>query len=108
MIFRDDKQISKVCMVLLSYTNKTDLWVENGPSDVAIELCEAKGGYLSSGEWALLAFCFALWNGDGGGTMKQLFQLDLQHRNRIGSLLQCSTTTDTDVWIDKNEKRNLP
>lgn len=100
MMFRDDQQISAVCERLMHYTHKPELWGRSGPSIEACRLYEVEGGYLSSGEWALLAFCFALWNGGRHAHVSQILNLDTNHRRRVAGILLCATPHDVDNWLE--------
>lgn len=58
--------------LLAAHHGLTGLWTATGPTDFAVELLEAGGGYLSSGERLLLRAAFDLWNGHGKVTVDEL------------------------------------
>jgi hypothetical protein len=68
-MFRDDMQRSQVCKAILSGVRRSDWWRwgttpnDVGPTDEALELIEADGGPLSSGERVMLLFAADVWSG---------------------------------------------
>lgn len=64
------------------------LWGASGPSDEAVRLLEADGGYLSSGERLLLKAAFDLWNGQGHCRVDELLDtLDAKRLRLVAEAL---------------------
>jgi len=62
-MFANDRQTSRAILVLFRLVPALDgLWTVDGPTPEALEMYEAGGGPLSSGEASLLLAAFALWN----------------------------------------------
>ena len=106
-MFRDDSQISQACKVLLNTIRKGELW-ESRPTEEAIRLYRANGGYLSSGERAMLFAAFAIWNADNDKAKLGVLvnRLDLDKQRALWSLLLAQATENDngatiDAWIAK-------
>ena len=61
-MFRSDAQLARACRALCSRAGLGRLWTATGPTDEAIEIFEANGGPLSSGERVMLLAAWAFWN----------------------------------------------
>jgi hypothetical protein len=106
-MFHDDHQLARACRALLQTVGLQRLWTEHGPSDSAMELLEADGGPLSSGERVMLLAAFAFWNGSGGLTFVDVIErLDRERGEALGSLLMASYEGPTaiDEWVTEHEE----
>lgn len=75
MSFRDDAQACRAIAALLEASELPPLrglWTPTGPTSEAVELVEAGGGAMSSGEAVMLRAAFDFWNGQGGATLDAL------------------------------------
>lgn len=101
-MFRDDCQKARCNRALLARVNLADLWTDAGPSDRACTLLDCKGGGLSHGQAVLLRVTFDLWNGRGGATVGELFDvLDAGNLAAVGRLLAAvgQGAASVDAWI---------
>ena len=87
-MFRNDEQSARACRALLATARLGRFWTAGGPSARAVELFNADGGPLSSGERIVLLAAFAFWNGGGSLRLAELIDvLDLGPSEAICSLL---------------------
>jgi hypothetical protein len=87
-MFRNDEQSARACRALLATVGLERFWTAGGPSARAVELLEADGGPLSSGERVVLLAAFAFWNGGGSLRLAEVIHvLDLGPSEAICSLL---------------------
>jgi hypothetical protein len=103
-MFRSDAQTSLCCRALLASVRLERLWPKSGPTDEAVKLLGQDGGYLSSGERAMLFACFALWNSDKRATLAGMFSLDPDRQRDLWSLLLAQATLNdqgaaVDAWL---------
>lgn len=78
MSFRDDAQACRAIAALLEASalpRLRGLWTATGPTSEAVELVEAGGGPLSSGEAMMVRAAFDFWNGQGGATLDGLLHV---------------------------------
>lgn len=118
MPFRNDKQRSHACKVLLSLVELEHLWdEERGPTEGAVaQLHRAEDGecLLSNGEQVMLRTAFDIWNGGGGATLWDMMTgLEPDMSVAIGDLVLRASQDDPDLvdeWIRENsfpEEPNL-
>lgn len=104
-MFRDDRQIARVCCALLARGQVAHLWTDAGPTDTAVAVAEGSSGAgLSSGQAALVGVAFALWNGSGGLTVaRALDVLDAGSLRAVGDLLVATThgADAVDAWLQR-------
>jgi hypothetical protein len=87
-MFCDDEQSARACRALLATVRLERLWTADGPTPHAIELLEADGGPLSSGERVVLLAAFAFWNGRGSLRLAEVVEvLDVEPSEAICSLV---------------------
>jgi hypothetical protein len=87
-MFRNDEQSARACRALLAKARLERLWTSGGPTAHAVELLEADGGPLSSGERIVLLAAFAFWNGGGGLRLAEIIEvLDVGPSEAICSLV---------------------
>lgn len=101
-MFRDDKQSARCCRALLAQARMASLWTLDGPTPRALELLEADGGPLSSGERIILLAAFAFWNGRGGLRLAELVDvLDVEPAEAVCSLLIAVKrgADEVDAWL---------
>jgi hypothetical protein len=100
-MFTSEQQRSEVCRTLLEAVYRGDLWDHTGPTDAALDLLEADGGPLSSGERVMLKIAFDVWNGGGNATMSGAFYtLDQSRRTVVADLmLALDDGRQIDDWL---------
>lgn len=101
-MFRSDQWQSDVARALLRDLGLEHLWTDRGPSDEGVELHDAGGGYLSTGERVILAVAFAVWNGGGGGLASigdVVHRLDNRRLAIVGQLLRAIAHDQVDRWL---------
>jgi hypothetical protein len=101
-MFRDDKQSARCCRALLAQARMANLWTFDGPTPRALELLEADGGPLSSGERVVLLAAFAFWNGRGGLRLSEVVEtLDVGPTEALCSLAVAvkGGADDVDDWL---------
>lgn len=87
-MFRNDEQSARACRALLAKVRLHSLWTNGGPTPRAVELLEADGGPLSSGERVVLLAAFAFWNGGGALRLAEIIEaLDVGPSEAICSLV---------------------
>jgi hypothetical protein len=107
--FRDIKQQSQACYLLLDSAGLRRFWGnKGGPTEEAVELLgEIKDGdpcLLSSGEVVVLRTAFDLWNGTGGVRLSDIFDiLDEKTRLMVVELLYAAGNKPeaVDTWLTK-------
>lgn len=91
MSFRDDAQACRAIVALLDASKLPPLrglWTPTGPTSEAVELVEAGGGPMSSGEAMMVRAAFDFWNGQGGATLDGILHtLDLPRARLVCSLV---------------------
>jgi hypothetical protein len=87
-MFRNDEQSARACRALLAKVRLERLWTNGGPTARAVELLEADGGPLSSGERIMLLAAFAFWNGGSSLRLAEIIEvLDVGPSDAICSLV---------------------
>ncbi len=87
-MFRNDEQSARACRALLAKGRLHRLWTNGGPTPQAVELLEADGGPLSSGERIILLAAFAFWNGGGALRLAEIIEvLDVEPSEAVCSLV---------------------
>lgn len=86
-MFTSDRQRSAACAALLTALRLDHLWTRHGPTDETLDLIEANGGYLSTGERVLLLAAADLWGCSGRLAFADVFRLDPERLRMIGELL---------------------
>lgn len=88
MSWRTEQQRGDVARTLLRSLHREDLWTEDGPTAKAVELLEADGGPMSSGERVMLLAAFDVWNGQGHARLDEvMYSLDPERLRLVASLL---------------------
>lgn len=111
MSWRDDAQRSKVASCLLGLVGRDDLWhavatlgVDPGPTPLALDFLETRGGPLSSGEAVMLRLAFDAWNGNGGVSIAEILAtLSPRLLAPVGRLLvaYAESSDAIDAWIEE-------
>lgn len=102
MSWESDEQRGEVARALLGLLTRdtSDLWTENGPTDLAVQYLHAGGGPLSSGEALMLRLAFDVWNGEGKATLGELLSTFHESRLRlIGTLISDYATGEVESWL---------
>jgi hypothetical protein len=110
-MFRDDRQLSRVCRTLLATVRLAGLWTDRGPTPAAQALLEANGGPLSSGERVIFLAAWAFWNGSGGVTLAEVLErLDAGPAEALCFLVLASKygADAVDDWIVENAQNGAP
>ncbi len=71
-MWQSDEQACKTIRAMLKSARLDRMWTDEGPTEEAVDLLEARGGPLSHGEAVMLRAAFALWNGKGDLTLDEL------------------------------------
>jgi hypothetical protein len=99
-IFKNEAQRSEVVRVMLASLHLDFLWVDGRPTEEACGLMEEGGGYLSSGERALLFAAWDVWNGEAHLPFDRLlYGLDPQRMLMMGTFLVAFATGTIDQWL---------
>jgi len=102
MTFRDDRQLSRVCRVLLEHVGLSHLWTAHGPTPEATALLEANGASLAARDRAVFLAAWAFWNGSGGITLAELLdRLDVGLAEALCFLVMASKydADAVDDWL---------
>lgn len=104
-MFRDDRQRARACRALLVLVRLEDLFTVDGPTPRAVELFQAKGAKLSTGEAIMFEMAFGIWNGrstDAGVVLGDLLRLDSVNLQAVGELLAAAAggAEDLDAWLE--------
>jgi len=106
-VFRNDEQLARACRALCAQVGLGGLWTPDGPTERAIELMEADGGPLSSGERIMAMTSWAVWNShDGARVADVIHRLDNRNLAALGSLMIAVShgMPAIDDWITKMER----
>lgn len=101
-MFRSEAQRARACRALCQKARLPWMWTETGPSEQAIEIMEANGGPLSSGERVVLLAAFAFWNGHAGVSFADVIErLDSPNLRAIASLMLAldGGGAEIDQWL---------
>jgi hypothetical protein len=85
------------------------LWTPTGPTTEAIEILDAQGGPLSSGERVVLFAAWAFWNGATDATLADvIYRLDDTNLRAIATLMLALAQGGhaIDKWIAASESRH--
>ncbi len=107
-MFRSEGQLARACRALCAQVGLRSLWTSEGPSERAVEILEANGGPLSSGERIVVLAAWSIWNGSGNATLGDaVHRLDDRNLVALGSLMiaVASGARAIDGWITRMEKR---
>jgi hypothetical protein len=102
-MFRDDAQLARCCRALMAQARMEKLWTVAGPTPHALELLDANGGPLSSGERIMLLVTFAFWNGRGELRFAEIVEtLDVEPTGAVCLLLTAVKrgADQVDAWLD--------
>lgn len=102
-MFRNDRQISTCCIILLRSLRRESLWTAEGPTRLACDYLE-NGSPMSSGEHLLLRACFDFWNGDGKVTLGEMRRVFDEKRTRLVATLMMAERDGAeavDRWINE-------
>lgn len=105
-MFRSDEQLARACRVLCDQVGLGGLWTPSGPTAHAVDLLEAGGGPLSSGERIVMMTAWAVWNSDGNARVADVIhRLDDRNLSAIGSLMIAVSHGGhaIDEWLAKME-----
>ena len=106
-MFRSEAQLARVCQALCADVGLARLWTEDGPSDEAVELRDAGGGPLSSGERIMVLAAWDVWNSHGATNLGDVMhRLDGHRLATLGSLLLAVAggMYAVDEWLRKRER----
>lgn len=109
-MFSNDRQVARALRVLLAPLGLGDLWTDAGPTERAIELREADGAVLSSGERTMVLAAWAFWNGNVPSLrFDALLGLDNANTEALCSLLVVITQGEAAIeeWIARPEARRF-
>lgn len=107
-MFRSDEQLARACRALCAQVGLGGLWTPEGPTARAIELMEADGGPLSSGERIVVMTSWAVWNSHESARVADVIhRLDNKNLAAIGSLLVAVAggMHAVDRWVLDMEQR---
>jgi hypothetical protein len=85
------------------------MWTTTGPTTEAIEILEAHGGPLSSGERIVLFAAWSFWNGADNATLADvIYRLDDSNLRAIATLMLALAQGGhaIDQWIAARENRD--
>lgn len=107
-MWRSEQARNEAILKMLSTTpGVLRVWSNRGPSDEAVRLLDADGGYLSSGERLLLKAAFDLWNGRGHCRVDELLDaLDEKRLRAVAEALMARDAPMADAMIAEREKSN--
>jgi hypothetical protein len=97
-MFENEKQRARVCRAILISARLDgwkeygkpggELWTDEGPTELAIDLLDRDGGPLSTGERIMFLIAWSLWNGDGKLRFDDVaYRIDGNNLRCIGTLL---------------------
>ena len=101
-MFRSEAQRARACRALCRRARRPEMWTDAGPTEVAIEIMEANGGPLSSGERIVILAAWAFWNGCGGVSFADVIErLDGPNLRAIAGLMQALSSGGAaiDQWL---------
>jgi hypothetical protein len=105
-MFRNDHQLALACRALLAQARLERFWTSAGPTREALELLEADGGALSSGERVMLLGAFAIWNGSGDVRLAEIIDtLDVRWARPLCSLVISAKhgPDHVDSWLEVHD-----
>lgn len=101
-MFRSEAQRARACGALCARARLPWMWTDAGPTEQAIEIMEANGGPLSSGERVVILAAWAFWNGHAGVTFADVIErLDGPNLRAIAGLMAAlaSGGAAIDQWL---------
>lgn len=112
-MWASDRQAARAIRVLLATVRLEDLWTLDGPTERAIELRDADGGPLSSGERLLLLTAWDLWEapvaGKGVRLADLMYIIDNERLSLLFSLVLALTegSAAVDRWLEAHNAPEL-
>lgn len=100
--------MARVCRALCADVGLGGLWTDDGPTDRAMELRDAGGGPLSTGERIMVLAAWDVWNSDGNVRLSDVVhRLDDHRLATIASLLLAvmGGSNAIDAWLAERERR---
>lgn len=101
-MFRSEAQLARACRALCRQAGLERMWSPAGPTAEAIDIIEAQGGPLSSGERVVLFAAWAFWNSASNATLADvIYRLDDTNLRAIATLMLALAQGDhaIDRWI---------
>ena len=101
MFFRDESQKARALRALLAQVELSHLLSDEGPAPEARRLREEGYGNLTTDQGLVLGVALALWDGEGGPTVRELKQLSETNFIAVAALLKGveSGPEEVDRWI---------